>query len=1728
MNRGNVVELFRSRAAEFSGRTAIERAGQCVTYGELDARSDALAAYLTAAGATKGAVVAVLAEEPVAAITAILGIVKAACVFVPLDPGMPEKRLAPMVSLVAPQWFVVDEPRFSALAQSLAGGVKAKIVSTREAAPTGDIGRGGRLIQDAFTDARLPAPQSAPDDMCYVYFTSGSTGSPKGIAGRLKGIDHFIRWEIETLGVGPGTRVSQLLPYSFDGSLRDIFVPLCAGGTVCVPPTRETILDARSLIEWIDGQGVSIIHCIPSLFRAIVNEPLRPELFPALRHILMAGEPLLPSDVKRWVDVFGERVQLVNLYGTSETTMAKFTYFVKASDAGRRSIPIGKPMPGAAAVVVDTRGRPCPTGVIGEIYIRTPYRSLGYYGQPELTREVFVPNPFSADPEDIVYKTGDLGRVLEDGNFEYLGRQDQQVKIRGNRVELEEVESLLRGHAAVKDVAVADREDASGYKYLCAYVVLDDQDATAGLREYAASSLPDFMVPSAFVQMNELPRTISGKVDRRALAALGQPQAVSEQPFSPPRNPVEELICNVWSQVLGLSRVGVFDNFFHSGGHSLSATQVVSRLRDALGVEITLRDLFQAPTVEALALRVLAAQQSAAEVQSETPVAPALCALPRDGAPPLLSFAQQRLWFLHQLEPESAAYNIASAIRLRGALAVEALERSLGEVVRRHEALRTTFEEAEGQPVQVIHEPRSWSLPVVDLSDVDAAAREERLHAIAAAEAGRPFDLKKGPTLRTTLLRLSADEHALLLTMHHIVSDGWSMGVLVRELVRLYEAYVQGEGSPLAELPIQYADYAAWQRGWLRGEALESQLSYWRGHLAGAPPQLELPTDRRRSAVQSSRGGTLRWQSDKALSEGLKRLSREEGATLFMVLLAGFAALLSRHAGQEEVVIGAPIAGRTRAETEGLIGFFVNTLALRVGLGGDPSFRELVGRAREVTLGAYAHQDIPFEKLVEELRPERSLSQTPLFQVMLDLRTDESETVNLTGLSLQAIVLEWQAAKFEILLDVVEAKDGTLSGVIEYNSDVFEGETMERMLGHWLRLLTAAGADPGLRLSQLPLLTEAEGEQLEGWNRTAEAWASGPPLHELFEGQAARTPDAAAVVFAGGQLTYAELNARANRFARSLVEEGAAPETLVALLMERNADLLAAILGVFKAGCAYLPLDPRHPAARHGQVLTQSRVGFVVNAEEFTPVLSQALDGRPQVERPKLLPVKELLRREQRGENLALPSAPGALAYVIYTSGSTGEPKGAMVEHEGMLNHLWAKVTDLGLTQSDSVAQTASQCFDISVWQFLAPLLVGGRTHVVGDELVRDPARLLGEVQSVGVTILEVVPSLLRAALDNLAILQTEHDLSGLRLLILTGEALPPDLCRQWFDAHPEIPLLNAYGPTECSDDVTHHFITHPPDEEAANVPIGRPISNTQIYILDGALRRVPVGARGELYVGGVGVGRGYLNEPGLTAEAFVPDPFGETPGGRLYATGDIARFRLGGVIEYLGRADGQVKVRGFRIEPGDVEAALNAHDGVREGVVIPVRDAQGDTHLVAYVVAEAGPELVADGLRDFLRERLPDYMTPSAFVTLGEMPLTPNGKIDRRALPTPDPASLLRLAAYAAPSTETEKAQAVIWADVLRLERVGVDDNFFDLGGHSLVATQLVSRLRMSFGVEITLADFFADATVRAVSERIELALVAEANSAELGELLDMLEALESHEADDLLIADDVSGQSH
>jgi amino acid adenylation domain-containing protein len=1177
------------------------------------------------------------------------------------------------------------------------------------------------------------------------------------------------------------------------------------------------------------------------------------------------------------------------------------------------------------------------------------------------------------------------------------------------------------------------------------------------LRAFLRQALPESLVPSAFVVLDALPLTPSGKLDRKALPPPDSETTVDRGAFVEPRNPIEEVLAGIWSQVLGVERVGSEDDFFELGGHSLLATQVVSRIREAFGVELPLREVFNAPTVAALA-RTLTSASPDADV-ADAP----LVAVSRERELPL-SFAQQRLWFLDQLEPGSAFYATTRVLRVVGSLDTGALESAFSRVIERHESLRTRFRSIEGRPVQVVLPRCAFRVPLVDLTSVPEGEREAAAARRAKEEGSRPFDLATAPLLRVCLLRLSKREHVLVIAMHHIVSDGWSLGILVQELAAFYEEARGGRPAALPELSIQYPDFAAWQREWLTGDRLESQISYWRSQLSGLPA-LELPTDRPRPAVQSYRGGRHSVVFPRPLLEAARDLARREGATLYMTLLAAFAAVLQRYTGQDDVAVGSPIAGRNRAEIEGLIGFFVNTLVLRTDVSGDPTFRELLRRVREAALGAYAHQDLPFEKLVEELQPERDLARNPLFQVLFALQNAPGGSFELSGLRVSPFRFESGTARFDLEVHLWDRPEGLVCTLL-YATDLFDPETAARMAGHFQVLLEAAVADPRSRVSELPLLTEPERQQvLMGWNRTDAPYPREATLVSLFEDQAARTPDAQAVVDGPRRWTYRDLNERANRVARALARRGIGAEAPVGLCVDRSLEMVVGLLGILKAGGAYVPLDPEYPRERLAFMLEDSGARALVSVDRLRERLPEGT-----IERILLDADASAIARES-GENRPPSAGPRNLAYVIYTSGSTGRPKGVAIEHGNAVALVaWAHGVFGARDLAGTLAST-SICFDLSVFELFAPLTSGGRVLLAENVLALPDLPSAAEVRLVN-----TVPSAIAE------LVRTSSLPPGVSTVNLAGEPLPPSLVGEVLAGGGVERVFDLYGPTE---DTTYSTCARRlPD---APPTIGRPIANKRAYILDPHRRPVPVGVAGDLYVAGAGVARGYLNRPELTAEKFLPDPF-RADGSRMYRTGDRARWLASGEIQFLGRLDEQVKIRGYRIEIGEIEETLARHRAVRACAVAVKELAPGDRRLVGYVVGTDPPPSAGE-LRDFLKGTLPEPMVPSAFVFLDSLPRTPNGKVDRRALPEPGQARPEVSGTFVEPGTEVEREIAEIWRNVLRLERVGIHDNFFELGGHSLLATLVFARLQRSFSADLSLRTLFDRPTIAELARAIATA---------------------------------------
>ena len=1635
-------QLISAQVARTPDNVAVIFEDEPLTYAELDRRADALAVELQWRGVAPDVTVGICMERSVELVVALVAVLKAGGAYVPLDPGYPRERLQ----------FMVED-------------AKPAVVLTRESVLAFEEGDN---LASSFAPSRLCA-----SNLAYVIYTSGSTGQPKGAMNTHAGIVNRLLWMQNQYRLTAADCVLQKTPFSFDVSVWEFFWPLITGARlVLAKPGGHQ--DPNYLAQLIARQQVTTIHFVPSMLQAFLATAELSQCA-SLERVICSGEALSFEVQQRFHETMN--AELHNLYGPTEVSV-DVTHWACERDGQRQIVPIGRPIANTEIYILDSAGQPVPAGVAGELMIGGVGLGRGYLKRPDLTADRFQPHPFSAIPGARLYRTGDLARYDATGQIEFLGRLDQQVKVRGFRIELGEIESALTAHSEVRECVVTASEVVPGDWGLIAYMVpVSEAPTVEGLRKYLKQRLPDYMCPTFFVTLAELPHLPNGKIDRRSLPLPSSSRPELTREFVSPRNEIESELAKIWIAVLRVERVGVHDNFFELGGHSLLATQVISRIRAGLGVELGLRSLFEGPTVAELSELIRM------ELNKGLAVAPPIEPQERSG-PVTLSYAQQRLWFLDQLEPGTPFYNLHVAFRMQGELEVAVLSRAFAEVVGRHESLRTIFTNVDGLPLQEILAPSECLMELVDLSASEAPERAAR--ELSAAQARAAFDLSVGPLLRLKLLRLGAEEHVLLVTMHHIISDGWSMGVLIREVTTLYAAFLKGQPARLAELPVQYADFAVWQRNWLSGAVLDEQLEYWRKQLEGAPPRLELATDHPRPAVQTFNGASVAVVLPSALSEAVQQLSQGEGVTLFMTLLAVFQTLLYRYTGERDIVIGTPIANRNRAEIEELIGFFVNTLVMRTKLSGEESFRELLQRVREVVLDAHSHQDLPFEKLVEALEPERDLSRSPMFQVMLVLQNAPRENVELPGLTLSQLVSGHKTAKFDLTMFVTEGRRGLLVS-LEYNTDLFEAATMERMLGHFKVLLEAVVQEPEAKLRRLPLLTSVEQQLLAEWNETRSGYLRERCIHQLFTEQAERTPDNIALVCKGEELTYRELNERANQLAHYLQRRGVNTETLVGVCLERSIEMVTALLAILKAGGAYVPLDPQYPQARLAYILEEAATPIVLTQEHLSKNLP-----RPQSETFFSLDSAWDQLAEYPTSKPGSDVTPANLAYVIYTSGSTGHPKGVQIQHESAIALIdWAQRTFRAESFNGVLAST-SICFDLSVFELFVPLSIGG-TIV----LAQNALQLLELESPVPVTMINTVPS----AMSELVRMRAVP--ASVSVVNLAGEALSPRLAQDVYGLEQVESLYNLYGPSEDTTYSTWELVER---IEQANVPIGRPVSNTRVYVVDEGLQIVPVGVSGELLLGGEGLARGYLKRAELTAERFIPDPFSGQPGEQLYRTGDLCRYKVDGRLEYLGRLDHQVKVRGYRVELGEIEAVLSGHEQVSEAVVIAREE-----RLVAYVVSEAETA----ELRRYLQQRLPKYMIPSAWMKLDALPLTTNGKVDRRALPTPGATTRIEDEdTYVAPRTPIEAGLASIWSEVLKIDRIGIHDNFFAHGGHSLLATQMIARLRNVYNVDVPLRRFFESPTVAGLAVAVVQEQASKVDEDQMAELIAELEYLSDDDA--------------
>jgi amino acid adenylation domain-containing protein len=1631
-----IPQLFAAQVAATPDSVALRFAGGELTYAELEARANRLARVLTGRGVGPESLVAVVLERSPELIVAMLAIGKAGGAYLPIDPNYPVERIA----------FMIED-----------SGVILAVTETGccGAVPGGEP----RLVLDdpatvavlSDQDASAAEVPLAPSNTAYVIYTSGSTGRPKGVAVTHTGVASMVDAMADRFAVDGGSRILQFASASFDAATAEILTALTTGASLVLAPA-EALLPGPGLTGILAHHAVTHVTLPPAVLAV-----LDPAETPSLTTVVSAGEALPAALVPVW----GAGRRLVNAYGPTETTVC--------ATASRPLAPADVPVIGTAITnarvfVLDQWLTPVGPGVTGELYVSGPGLARGYVRRAGLTAERFVACPFGGR----MYRTGDQVRWTGDGRLEYLGRADDQLKIRGFRVEPGEVEAALLEHPAIGQAVVVVADDR-----LVGYVVAatDAEVDVLEVREFAGGRLPDYMVPAVVVVLDVLPLTVNGKVDRAALPAVvfgsvgvGVRRSVSV---------VEEILCGVFAEVLGVDRVGVDDSFFGLGGHSLLAIRLVSRVRRVLGVEVAVRVVFEAPTVAGLAVRLGVAGRARL----------ALGVRERPGRVPL-SFAQRRLWFIGQLEGPSSTYNIPVALRLSGVVDVGALDAALRDVVGRHEVLRTVFGVADGEPFQRVVPVADlvWGLRVVEIGAGEVDAR-------VAEAAGCVFDVSVEVPVRAWLFRVGPDEHVLVVVVHHIAGDGWSTGPLARDVSVAYAARCAGVVPVWEPLPVQYADYALWQRELLGVEGdpdsvLSRQVAYWREALAGAPEELNLPHSRPRPAVASHRGHIASIDVPAGVHDRLRRLAGGEGVTTFMVLQTALAFLLSRLGAGTDIPIGSAHAGRTDVALDDLVGCFVNTLVLRADLSGDPTFSEALGRVREAALSGVAHQDVPFDRLVEELAPGRSMARHPLFQVVLTMQNTIEAVLELGELSAERLPTDFAAAKFD--LDVLIAErfedDGTpagFGGTVTAAADLFDAATAERIATALARLLDVLTADPQLRLSGVTVLEDAERHRiLTGWNDTATDVPAGT-VAGMFEAQAARTPEAVAIVAGGAEVTYADLDARANRLAHYLLAQGVDAESVVGLCLPRGVETITAILAVWKAGAGYLPIDPEQPGDRVAYMLADARAVLLLGTED---ILDELPAGRVRTVALDDALTGSLVALE-RDTAPRVDTAPAQLAYVIYTSGSTGRPKGVAITHGGLANYVSTVPGRVGFGGfGHRYALLQAQATDLGNTVVFASLTSGGVLHVLEPDMVTDADAMADYLAEHRIDHLKVVPS-------HLAALGSAGGLSRVlpgRALVLGGETAPAEWVTQVVAAAGDREVFNHYGPTETTIGVATTRLGA--DRVATGVvPIGTPVGNTRLYILDSALRPVPPNVAGELYIAGSQLARGYVGRPGLSTERFVACPYGGS-GERMYRTGDRARWTTDGQAVFLGRADDQVKIRGFRVEPGEVQAVLSANPQVAQAVVVAREDVPGDVRLVAYLVPrdeDADAPALAAAVRQYAGQRLPEHMVPSSFVSLPALPLTANGKLDRTALPAPD------LAAESnngrAPANVREEVLCAAFADVLNLDRVGPDDDFFELGGHSLLAVRLVSRIRVLLGAELEIRVLFEAPTVASLAVRLD-----------------------------------------
>ncbi len=1663
-------QLFETQAEKTPLAVAVVFGSVRLTYQQLNNKANQLAHYLKSLDVGAETLVGLFVDRSPEMIVGLLAILKAGGAYVPLSQLFPRQRLQ----------FIIRDASMSLLLtqshlESLLPDTGINTISLDNWRPD-DI------------SVNNPISNIKPTDLAYVIYTSGSTGRPKGVLIEHRQITSYVLGIRQRYQLTRYASYAMLQPLAVDSSQSVIFPPLISGGTLHLI-SEALVSDAHGLRNYFMRYPVDVLKIAPSHLMALQAAISDPDWFYP-RGLLVVGGEVSRRD---WAETVAQNVpgRFLNHYGPTETTVGVLTYEVRPNQLTPelKSVPVGQPLPGSTTYILDSRLQPVPVGVAGELYVGGAGVARGYLNLPELSSEKFIPNPFDTSRfSSRLYRTGDSARFHRemDGSLsiEFLGRIDRQVKLRGHRIEVGEIEAALNQQPDVQTSLVALLEDEYGQARLVAYTVpkqpsTKDDELSIKLRSALKALLPDYMIPSAFVLLENLPRTPHGKVDWQALPIRAFAHQSSDQTYIAPRNHIEDQLARIWSSVLNVEPIGIEHNFFELGGHSLLAMQVIAQIQQVFQLDLPFRSFFDHPTI-AESGKLLKNLQ-----EVEKPNTDKVRVIPRNKAVETipLSFSQQRLWLLDRMDAASD-YNTSTAVHLDGRLDVIALEASLNELIQRQEILRTTFNVVDGQPVQVIAPHRVIVTPVRDLRNLPDADQDEVCKRLIQEEAGHAFNLTQGPLLRTTLFWLAEESYILLLTMHHIISDGRSKEIFFCELSAFYQAHLAGKAASLPELPVQYADFSLWQRECLNSERLRSLVDYWARQLDQLPPGLAFPLVQPVPTSRTSRGTIQVFSLGKPLADALVSIGKKNRTTLFMTLLTAFKVLLYRYTGQADIVVGTPATNRNVSELEGLIGIFVNTLVLRTNIPAGSDFEYLLAQVREMSLQAFEYQDLPFEKLVEVLQPKREAGRNPLFQVMFALENADAPRLKMTGLSATVEHVHAQTSKFDLSLLFTDTYDD-LVGTLEYDTTLFRSSTIARIVDSFQVLLSGIVDNPTMPVSKLPLLTVAERHQtLVEWNQTSNWYPLETTFTRLFDACVEQTPDAVAVKLGNQQLTYSELNARSNQVANYLRQQGVVPDAIVGICVERSPELMVGMLGILKAGGAYLPLNPDIPTGGLATILEDSKTPVLITQSRYLGVLPKL-----SAEVICLDHCQHRLYR-QPCSNPTASHAPGNLAYVIYTSGSTGKPKGVCIEHKSLVNYLHWINQGLFRGKTCHLPVVSKPAFDFSVMHLFAPLVRGDMVWFLPEEQINNPKLLLEAMLHQPDAGLNTIPSLWRLVIEVIERspeVLPPHRLQG---LYLGGEEIGRELLDRTRACLPDLPVWNLYGPTE-----TTGVVTMAPVLPGEPITIGRPIYNAMAYILDEHQQPMPVGLPGELYLGGVGVARGYLNRPDLTAEKFIFNPFGS---GRLYRTGDSARWLPDGNIEYLGRLDHQVKFRGLRIEFGEIETAVSRHPAIDTCVVTIREDVPGDKHLVAYMILNQPTEyrvtnsdirsLITE-LRQYLKARLPDYMIPAAFVRLDNLPRNANGKIDRKALSSPSSTDLGLTETFIPPEGQVEEKMAAIWRDVLNTETIGRHDNFFELGGHSLLVMQVISRLAGTFGVTLSFVTFFDMPTISGLAKEIDAA---------------------------------------